>query len=137
MVSIVVSLFLIGIVSQAHPLRHHQWKDRVVVILSDDYEYVNAQMTILKADIAGCNERKLVVYQANSKGYISGFQNEILVLDKGALFGFFGNQKESTTMLIGLDGGIKLKQSKLVQLEEIFGLIDQMPMRNSELKQNK
>ena len=37
-------------------------------------------------------------------------------------------------VLIGLDGGIKLRQTKLVSLDKLFTLIDGMPMRRNELK---
>ncbi len=38
-------------------------------------------------------------------------------------------------ILIGKDGGIKLKRSDPVDLTEIFELIDSMPMRRNEIQQ--
>lgn len=40
-----------------------------------------------------------------------------------------------TVILLGKDGGIKLKRSDHVRLEEIFRLIDSMPMRQDEMRQ--
>jgi hypothetical protein len=37
-------------------------------------------------------------------------------------------------MLIGLDGGIKLKKSEILTKTQLFGLIDSMPMRRQEIK---
>jgi hypothetical protein len=37
--------------------------------------------------------------------------------------------------LVGKDGGIKLKRGDQVDLREIFGLIDSMPMRQREMRQ--
>ncbi|MFO7687606.1 MAG: DUF4174 domain-containing protein [Desulfobacterales bacterium] len=36
---------------------------------------------------------------------------------------------------MGKDGGIKLKRNDQVRLEEIFQLIDSMPMRQDEMRQ--
>jgi hypothetical protein len=38
-------------------------------------------------------------------------------------------------ILVGKDGGIKLKRHDHVSLEEVFELIDSMPMRQSEMRQ--
>ena len=40
-----------------------------------------------------------------------------------------------TVILVGKDGGIKLKRNDQVRLEEIFQLIDSMPMRQDEMRQ--
>jgi hypothetical protein len=38
-------------------------------------------------------------------------------------------------ILVGKDGGTKLKRSDQVDLREILGLIDSMPMRQNEMRQ--
>ena len=40
-----------------------------------------------------------------------------------------------TCILVGKDGGTKLKRHSRVKLEEIFNLIDAMPMRREEMRQ--
>lgn len=37
-------------------------------------------------------------------------------------------------LLIGLDGGVKLRQAEVLSNEKLFGRIDQMPMRRRELQ---
>ena len=37
-------------------------------------------------------------------------------------------------ILIGKDGGVKLRKKYIVEANEVFDLIDQMPMRRSEMK---
>ncbi|WP_345165985.1 DUF4174 domain-containing protein [Algibacter aquimarinus] len=39
-------------------------------------------------------------------------------------------------LLIGLDGGIKLRQSKMLYCKDLFSVIDVMPMRKSEINNN-
>jgi hypothetical protein len=38
-----------------------------------------------------------------------------------------------TVVLVGKDGGVKLKRADRVALGDIFGLIDSMPMRQHEM----
>ena len=44
-------------------------------------------------------------------------------------------QKTFTLILLGKDGSIKLKRNDRVKLDEIFTLIDSMPMRKEEMRQ--
>ena len=40
-------------------------------------------------------------------------------------------------VLIGLDGGIKLKKQDVLTTKELYNVIDRMPMRLDELKHKK
>jgi hypothetical protein len=40
-----------------------------------------------------------------------------------------------TVILVGKDGGVKLRVNDPVKLADIFGLIDSMPMRQQEMRQ--
>jgi hypothetical protein len=40
-------------------------------------------------------------------------------------------------LLIGKDGGVKLRSSEPVSVKDIFGLIDSMPMRQQEMESRK
>ncbi|MCF0072696.1 DUF4174 domain-containing protein [Dyadobacter sp. CY261] len=42
-----------------------------------------------------------------------------------------------TFILIGRDGGEKLRSSDIVSAEKLFGLIDAMPMRRNEIERNQ
>lgn len=44
-------------------------------------------------------------------------------------------QKTFALILLGKDGGIKLKRNDRVKLDDIFTLIDSMPMRKDEMRQ--
>jgi len=46
------------------------------------------------------------------------------------------SDKTFEIMLIGLDGGVKLRQSKFLSNEDLFARIDQMPMRRDELERH-
>ena len=40
-----------------------------------------------------------------------------------------------TVILVGKDGGVKLRRNTQVKLKDIFALIDAMPMRQEEIRQ--
>lgn len=40
-------------------------------------------------------------------------------------------------LLIGLDGGKKLDQTKMLSVKKLFNIIDSMPMRQAEIQKNK
>ena len=40
-------------------------------------------------------------------------------------------------ILIGLDGGVKLNQRTIINRKTLFSIIDSMPMRRSELRNNR
>jgi hypothetical protein len=44
-------------------------------------------------------------------------------------------QRLFTLILVGKDGGVKLKRNDQVNLTDVFGLIDSMPMRQNEMQQ--
>jgi len=47
------------------------------------------------------------------------------------------NDKNYEVILVGLDGRIKLRQDQPVTTDKLFSLIDSMPMRQREMRQNK
>jgi hypothetical protein len=48
-----------------------------------------------------------------------------------------GRADSFTFILLGRDGGEKLRSAEVVPAEKLFGLIDAMPMRKSEVKQKR
>lgn len=47
------------------------------------------------------------------------------------------SDKSFTFILVGRDGGEKLRSSEVVTAEKLFGLIDAMPMRKDEMRRNE
>ena len=43
-------------------------------------------------------------------------------------------KEEFTFILIGLDGGIKLTKTEVLESSDLFSIIDAMPVRSSELR---
>lgn len=137
---LIIFLYMIITPSNAQNLSSHQWKDRVLVIYSTDSSNTTLlnQIKELKKDEKGLHDRKIVIYQSiNGKVKRGMEENETLeVID----FEGLKRRKSSSEFeiqLIGLDGGVKLTKTELLKHQELFGTIDQMPMRISEMKRRK
>ncbi|MCU0398062.1 MAG: DUF4174 domain-containing protein, partial [Cyclobacteriaceae bacterium] len=73
-----------------------------------------------------CQERDLDIKPVNT------------LLDQQKYLKQFGvTEEEFRVMLIGKDGGVKLNSQQPVTVNQIFELIDSMPMRQHEMRQKK
>jgi len=132
-------IFLIMILSKfsalhAQNLSQHLWKNRVILIVSEDNTAFERQILAFKANEKGMNERSLIVYHLKSYEYEQ-------VMPKGNVqksTNLFEKYKQANVsfelILIGLDGGIKLRQRDFLSCEKLFAIIDSMPMRSADIK---
>jgi hypothetical protein len=118
----------------AQNLSQHLWKNRVIVILSEDNAAFQRQMLAFKSNKKGMNERSLIVYHLKSDEY----EQVMPKRDVQKSTNLFEKYKQANAsfilILFGLDGGIKLRQTDFLSCEKLFAIIDSMPMRSSELK---
>lgn len=130
---------LLSLASATHAqnLSKHKWKDRLVVILAADTSLpmLDKQMEELRGHSEGLAERKCEIYRATHSAWSTGLEELENWKDSGKLYEDFKETgADFEVLLIGLDGGIKLRQTELLTCEALFGRIDQMPMRKSELR---
>jgi hypothetical protein len=118
-------------------LNQFQWKNRLLFIFAPqegDEVFQALQSEILTLP-DGISERDLVVFKILETGpsYM-----ETTRIDPQAAAAirtkFAAPLGQFTCILVGKDGGVKLKRHAPVKLEEIFGLIDAMPMRREEMR---
>lgn len=105
-----ISLLLtLSLNAHAMNLDQYKWKNRLLILKGspDSREYQEALRT-LKKEKSALTERKLTIIEIKN--------NETFSLE-----------------LRGLDGGVK-KRSQRLELDQIFKLIDSMPMRQQESK---
>lgn len=119
-------------------IKNHQWENRVLLIYSSDKNApkLSKQLSILSQDKEGLAERKLVIYSFTKNTYRKNFEKNWK--ESNSLFKKFVNKKDNFTVwLLGLDGGVKLKQQGIISTQKLFAIIDGMPIRKRELnKQN-
>lgn len=92
------------------------------------------QIAMLSKEKQGLAERKLKIYQFTKDKYTTIFstawQSSNVKKRK-----YVNKSDDFKVILIGLDGGVKLKQTEILSTEKLFTIIDGMPMRKRELNQ--
>lgn len=133
-------LLIFMVTANAQNLDSHRWDDRVILVLSDDVsnEEFKEQIKVLQENTKGLEERKLVVYQVLPGKFRKGLKGENeWILNKNLYQKYNPANLEFKVILIGLDGGLKLQEEKLLPVKTIFSTIDSMPMRQAEMKRKK
>jgi hypothetical protein len=135
MKKLIFLLMLFTLSSFSQELKKHQWESRVLLIFTDDKnadDFKN-QIKILSENKKGLKERKLVVYQFTKNEFTTNFI-EVWSSSNSLYKKFVNNKDRFKVILLGLDGGIKLEQDRILSPEKLFTIIDGMPMRRNELK---
>jgi hypothetical protein len=120
-------------------LSQHQWKNRLLLVFAPtrdepSFDALHESLVGRGAEIA---DRDLVVFEVLESGR-SLKDGEPLHADSAALLRErFGVPSGSfSVILIGKDGGVKLDRQDRPSLDEIFALIDSMPMRQHEMRRD-
>ncbi|WP_295178955.1 DUF4174 domain-containing protein [uncultured Christiangramia sp.] len=135
--TLLIIIIFYGMTSKAQDLQQYQWQNRIIVLYANETELdlLTMQLELLTEEPNELSERKLLVIQAhkdrykiifpeNSEWVSSSLKGELNIIKK----------TEFEVFLLGLDGGIKLRQQEILQTEKLFSLIDGMPMRKAEIR---
>lgn len=126
----------------AQDMKEYQWKNRIIILKSGEAqnELFKAQLADLQSDPLGLVERKLVVFQLQDQSYRKGLMQigEWQKVDNRKLLTIANeDMSKFEVILIGLDGGVKLQRSTILPKDELFAIIDGMPMRRSEIRNKR
>ncbi len=124
--------------STAQSLDDYQWKNRIVLLVdaSSDTDALQSQLAELTSDKKALKERNLIIFRVTpdavyvSDGSPSKLKAEKIYYDCDLDSNFKG------TLLLGKDGGVKLKKPFEVSAQAVFDLIDGMPMRRREMRES-
>ncbi|MEM8898151.1 MAG: DUF4174 domain-containing protein [Bacteroidota bacterium] len=138
-------LFLLMMYFSACPtddmLTKHRWKDRVILIFSpsEQTRLYQDQIKLFSSESEGLKDRDLVLYELFPD---SGRYEKSSSLSKNSVNRlrkrFSISPEEVTVILIGKDGGEKArKRNEIFPIQELFALIDGMPMRRQEIRRKQ
>lgn len=130
-------VFLIMVCSNtiAQDFDSYQSKNRIILLKETnlDSDWLKAQVKRLQSDIGELNERQLVVFILTDD-MVYDIEQNVTDLDAEIIEDQYGLSDFQGLALIGKDGGVKLKEGFIVNPKTIFELIDSMPQRQSETK---
>lgn len=118
-------------------LSQFQWKNRLLFLFAPDrnqpfFDHLHRSIVEQAAEI---QDRDLVIFEIFESGPSHMDMVDLDLQTTRLLREKFAIQKgDFSVILIGKDGGIKLNRREQTNLEDIFGLIDAMPMRREEIR---
>ncbi len=126
--------------AQSLDLSVFQWKNRLLFLFAPNRNHpmFDALHKSLAARQSEAADRDLVILEILESAS-STMNNEAIDSETACLLRekFDVLRDEFTVILIGKDGRIKLDRKEQTQLDDIFALIDSMPMRQQEMRQRK
>ncbi|MFP4088991.1 MAG: DUF4174 domain-containing protein [Cyclobacteriaceae bacterium] len=117
----------------------YHWQNRILLVFaSPDENKFEKQLQIFSAEEAGLQERELVIFKIRDRQVIH---------PTGKTFGkvsarqlreqYEVKREEFAVVLIGKDGSQKLKQEEILETDKLFAIIDAMPMRRREMREDR
>lgn len=104
-----------------------RWENRVLVILPP-MAHKQEQLTQQER---GVEDRDLIWFVVSNGSLKSNYAGDVSDQVRGEIAARF--EPGQPVVLIGKDGGVKARESRL-NLMELFSLIDSMPMRRDEIR---
>jgi hypothetical protein len=121
-------------------LDQYQWTNRLLFVFAPARREpsFHALHESLAAQKAGITDRNLVVFEV-LESELSTENGEPLDAETARLLRerFRVPSGSFSVILVGKDGGVKLDRQDRTSLDEIFALIDSMPMRQSEMRRDR
>lgn len=130
MKSFVILLYLFMMVPKpGNTIEDYRWKKRIVIA-----NFSNVRLdSFLEGKAKSIEERKLLFVEFENGEYIKNTEQD--EVDPATFIKVLSRTNPNAEwVLVGLDGGVKASGThKDFSLKKIFQLIDQMPMRQSEI----
>jgi hypothetical protein len=118
----------------------YRWKNRLILVFTPSWKQQDylAQMDIWLSDREGMAERDLVLIELPESGLGRVGEAQLRRQDVAALYERYDVEKGGfCVLLIGKDGGVKLRSDSPLKTDDLFGLIDSMPMRQREIRERQ
>ncbi|WPP48902.1 DUF4174 domain-containing protein [Catalinimonas niigatensis] len=115
------------------------WKSRVILVFSSDQnDFYQRQMDIFSANKAGLEERDIVIFSIK-KQKVKGPDEKTYRKEEAEQLRkqYQVDSDTFSVVLIGKDGTEKLQQNELLSTNKLFAVVDAMPMRRSEMREEE
>ena len=133
-----LTVLLASTTTMAQNIDSFKWKNRIVLLKDSHFNSVKLQeqLKALQSNLEKLHDRDILIFVLTDEAVFDTLKSKtklqpLLIIEEFGLKDFQG------LILIGKDGGLKLKDSFVVSPSTICNLIDSMPMRRAELKSSE
>ena len=132
---LLLALLFSSFYAQSQVLSSIQWKNRVLLVMSENPNdpLVKQQVSLFSQDAEEMKDRKLILLQVFPEFYLMGGESAIRRNSAEVYFDYKSAKKSFELILIGLDGDEKMRRAELIRPEDLYAIIDAMPMRRYEM----
>ncbi|MGM0580857.1 MAG: DUF4174 domain-containing protein [Bacteroidota bacterium] len=124
--------------AQITSLDDFHWKNRLLIIYADDQKssQLEEQLAKISQNDEGYNERdlKVIILKDQKVEIWNSGENHQLEFSEIIKELNIDEDRNYQNLLIGKDGGVKLRNNPPISNEKLFKTIDAMPMRQREMR---
>jgi hypothetical protein len=123
----------------ANPLLKYEWQNRPLLLFAPDNEDKHLVQLLATLQKSNCDidDRDMIIAVLLAEGQSRLNNNNISAQDAALIRKRYEIEpSQFAVLLIGKDGGEKYRLFAVPELNEIFSLIDGMPMRQDEMQEN-
>lgn len=138
-VQLIICIFIGSFSSSfAQPTQDEERRWLILLTQEEGHPQLQEQMGAIEAHRAAAVERRIGVIQLTNRGAKPLFNSTV---QSSRVAETFQNLRSKDTdfeaILIGLDGTTKLRRKRAIPIDELFDLIDSMPMRQEKMQRQK
>ncbi|MGB3778219.1 MAG: DUF4174 domain-containing protein [Tunicatimonas sp.] len=119
-------------------LSEYRWKNRLILLFSPrpDNPLYQQQYNLFRADQPSLDERDLLIFRVLPDRVVS--ETDTAGTERAARLRerYRVDENAFVFILIGKDGSEKMRSDAVVSRDELYALIDAMPMRREEMRKN-
>lgn len=120
----------------AQNIADYQWKKRLVFLVDETMKTpaMCSQLKMFSTKTKELEERETLLFQLTPNTIVLSNEEKSTLSPKEVYASLSISKDFKGVILVGKDGGVKLKKDFEVPPDAVFSLIDGMPMRKSEMK---
>lgn len=124
--------------TMAQNIDSFKWKNRILLLKDSHFNSgkLQEQLKVLQSNPEKLQDRDILIFILSDEAVFDTAKSKTK-LQSWLIIEEFGLKDFQGLILLGKDGGVKLKESFVVSPNSIFNLIDSMPMRRAEIKSSK
>ena len=136
-----LTLILASVKSNSQDLNDFKWINRVLIVktLKSNSKKLADQLIEFKNLNEDFKERKLILVTITKDDFLlvdftSNVSRSSGKVSESISKNILDQNNDFEVILIGLDGGIKLRENQTLLKQDLFRIIDAMPMRRKEIR---